>query len=413
MLTGMQSARAVGNVSHPAAQGPLDARGHLRALDGLRGVAVAGVVLFHTGLLPGGFLGVDLFFVLSGYLITGLLLREAREAGKPSLGAFWARRVRRLVPALVLMLVIVTLVTWAAAPADVVRSTLSDGPWVQASLQNWHLVAESSSYWDRFATVRVFEHLWSIAVEEQFYLVWPILVLAIVTRCRRSDWAVLLTAGVLSAVSLAVMVTLFDPADPTRVYIGTDTRAFSLLLGALVSTAPVRQAVARLSTRWRDALTALFAGLLVVVWAVADGQDSPWLFGGGLFTHAALAAGLVSLCAATPGAVLSRALACSPVRWLGLVSYGVYLWHWPVIAWLSTGSMSLHGWRLTLVVATISIAIAAVSRRLVEDPIRYRARWSRGRVGLAALVAAMVSLGLMWALLPMPVATRIDVTGFG
>jgi peptidoglycan/LPS O-acetylase OafA/YrhL len=158
---------------------------HLPALDGLRGVAILGVLLFHTGHLSGGFLGVDLFFALSGYLITDLLLREIAATGGVSLPAFWGRRIRRLMPALAVMLTSVTLLVWAVGPPDLVRTTLSDGPWVQVDLVNWHLLAESASYWDRSGPTRVFEHLWSIAVEEQFYLVWPVLLLIIARWGRR------------------------------------------------------------------------------------------------------------------------------------------------------------------------------------------------------------------------------------
>lgn len=162
------------------------------------------MLLFHTGHLPGGFLGVDLFFALSGYLITDLLLREAGAAGAVSLAAFWGRRVRRLLPALAAMLAAVTVLVWAAGPPDLVRTTLSDGPWVQSNLVNWHLLAESAGYWDRFGPGRVFEHLWSIAVEEQFYLVWPVLLTIIARRARHVDRWVAVAAALISVGSLVL-----------------------------------------------------------------------------------------------------------------------------------------------------------------------------------------------------------------
>src|SRR3954449_11964113 len=157
------------------------------SLDGLRGVAILGVLSFHTGHLSGGFLGVDLFFALSGYLLTGLLLREVRQTGAVSLVAFWGRRIRRLFPALAVMIVGTLLLVWTAGTPDQVRAMLSDGPWVQLNVINWQLLAESAGYWGRFGSVRVFEHLWSIAVEEQFYLGWPVLVLLIARWGRRPD----------------------------------------------------------------------------------------------------------------------------------------------------------------------------------------------------------------------------------
>ncbi len=220
---------------------------HLPALDGLRGLAILGVLLFHTGLLAGGFLGVDLFFALSGYLITGLLSREVSATGGVSLVAFWGRRIRRLLPASALLLVVVSVLVTAFGTADLRRTTLSDGPWVQANLVNWHLLAESADYWDRFGSSRVFEHLWSIAVEEQFYLVWPVVVVILARWGQR--W-VAFAAATGSVVSLVLMVVLVDPADPTRVYTGTDTRAFSLLLGAFVATRPVGDWLGRVVGRW-------------------------------------------------------------------------------------------------------------------------------------------------------------------
>ncbi|MET0131951.1 MAG: acyltransferase, partial [Kibdelosporangium sp.] len=206
------------------------------ALDGLRGVAILGVLLFHSGQLSGGFLGVDLFFALSGYLISDLLLREIAVTGVVSLVAFWGRRIRRLLPALATMLAGVTVVVWVVGSPDLVRTTLADGPWVQLNVVNWHLLAESAGYWDRFGSARVFEHLWSIAVEEQFYLVWPVLLLIIAKCGNRVDSRVAVVAALGSAASLVLMISLVDSVDPSRVYTGTDTRAFSLLLGAMVAT---------------------------------------------------------------------------------------------------------------------------------------------------------------------------------
>ncbi|HWV87519.1 MAG TPA: acyltransferase [Capillimicrobium sp.] len=162
---------------------------HLDALDALRGVEILGVLAFHTGHLPGGFLGVDLFFVLSGYLITGRLLRDARASGGASPVAFWGRRARRLLPALAVVLGAVAVAARLAGPPDVARTALGDGPWVRLNLVNWHLLAESASYWDRFGSPRPFEHLWSIAVEEQFYLAWPVVVIALAAGALAAVWA--------------------------------------------------------------------------------------------------------------------------------------------------------------------------------------------------------------------------------
>ncbi|MCD0443052.1 acyltransferase [Glycomyces sp. A-F 0318] len=381
---------------------------HVAALDVVRGAAITGVLLFHTGHLPGGFLGVDLFFVLSGHLITDLLLREAAATGRVSLAAFWGRRIRRLLPALAVMLAVVTAVTWAVAPPGLVRTTLADLPWAQLQLFNWHLIAESSDYWDRFGQDRVFEHLWSIAVEEQFYLVWPALVAVFALGWRRVDRPVAAAAGLVSVFSVLFMAL---GADPSRVYMGTDTRAFSLLLGALVAAPAVRRGLVRACGRRPGAAAALAASGIGAMWLLVDGTGGPWLFDGGLFAHALLSAVLIALLASAPDAGWPRALAARPLRWLGLVSYSLYLWHWPVIVLLSPEATGFGRWSWTALVCAVSIALAAVSKYLVEDPIRYRAGWARGRRGALALTAAMVALALLWTLLPEPAPPVVDVGG--
>ncbi|XRQ08568.1 acyltransferase family protein [Actinomadura welshii] len=379
---------------------------HVPALDGLRGAAIVGVLLFHTGRLPGGFLGVDLFFALSGFLITHLLLREIRATGTVSLVAFWGRRVRRLLPALAAMLASVTVLVWAAGPPGMVRTTLADGPWVLANLVNWHLVAESAGYWDRFGTERVFEHLWSIAVEEQFYLVWPVVLLVVARWARRPGRWVAAAAGLGSAASLALMIALVDPADPTRVYTGTDTRAFSLLLGAVAATVPVRAA-----GRWAGGVLAVLVAGLGAMWVLADGTGSSWLFTGGLFAHSLASAVLIGLCVRAPQAAVARALAWWPLQWLGLVSYSLYLWHWPVIVLLSPERTGLSGWAWAALVSAVSVCLAAASKYLVEDPIRFRAGWARGRSGFLAFGALVAGLAVLWAALPAPAPPTIDITG--
>ncbi|WP_150255648.1 acyltransferase family protein [Nocardiopsis deserti] len=384
---------------------------HLPALDGLRGAAILGVLLFHTGHLPGGFLGVDLFFALSGYLITDLLLREVEATGTVSVAAFWGRRVRRLLPALAVMLTAVTVLVWAVGPPDLVRTTLADGPWVQLNVVNWHLLAESVGYWDRFGGQRVFEHLWSIAVEEQFYLLWPLVLLAVARFGRGADRGVAVVAALASVASLALMTVLAGAVDPTRAYMGTDTRVSSLLLGAVVATRPARAWLARVTGRPARAVLVLLAVGVGTAWALVEGADAPWLFTGGLFAHSLAAALLIGLCAREPRSLVSRALSWRPLRWLGLVSYSLYLWHWPVIVLLSPEVTGLDGWSWTALVSAVSIGLAALSKYLVEDPVRFRAAWARGRGGPVVFAALMVGLAVLWLALPAPAPPPIDVTG--
>lgn len=381
---------------------------HLPALDGVRGVAILGVLAFHTGHLPGGFLGVDLFFTLSGYLITDLLLREVEATGAVSLVAFWGRRIRRLLPALVAVLAGVSVVVWVVGPPDLVRTTLDDGPWVQLNLVNWHLLAESAGYWDRFGSPRVFEHLWSIAVEEQFYLLWPPALLVIARYAKRPETWVAVVAATASIGSLALMVTLAGAGDPSRVYTGTDTRAFSLLLGAFAATGPVRAVLARSVVRWAGAVAALLVAGVGILWSLADGTTSRWLFTGGLFAHSLAAALLVGLCVQAPRTGVAKALAWPPLRWFGLISYSLYLWHWPVFVLLSR---ELDGLPRTLTVLAVSIGLATLSKYLVEDPIRFRAGWARGRSGLLAFTAVTAGLAVLWVVLPAPAPVVVDITG--
>ncbi|MFE9370515.1 acyltransferase family protein [Streptomyces sp. NPDC006711] len=231
-------------------------RAHIAALDGLRGFAVAAVLLFHAGELSGGFLGVDLFFVLSGFLITGLLLGGTRGSGPVALAAFWVRRALRLLPALVVVVVVTVLAVWALGTVEQLRFALGDVPWVAAQAVNWHYITDRIGYWNASDT-RVFAHLWSIGVEWQFYLVWPA-VLAVVARGRHAQRTVAAVAGAGVLASFALMVTLGTAVDTTRAYEGTDTRAVALLLGALAATAPVRTLVARIPRRAADVLCLLW-----------------------------------------------------------------------------------------------------------------------------------------------------------
>ncbi|MGP3946933.1 acyltransferase family protein [Streptomyces sp. 6N106] len=294
-------------------------RVHIAALDGLRGFAVAAVLLFHAGHLRGGFLGVDLFFVLSGFLITGLLLGEVAGRGRIALAAFWGRRARRLLPALVGVVVVTVSATWSWSTSAQLRFALNDVPWVGAQAVNWHYIAEQTGYWNASDTW-VFAHLWSIGVEWQFYLAWP-LVVALTARGRYGEQIVALLAGSGALVSLALTVWLGAAVDTTRAYEGTDTRAAALLLGALVATAPVRGLARRVPRRAADLVCLVLACALAVPWAVTEGEKAPLLFQGGLFLPSLAAAALIVLMAQVPGTRAARVAGSRLPRRLGEVSY--------------------------------------------------------------------------------------------
>ncbi|MGW1976613.1 acyltransferase family protein [Streptomyces sp. NPDC001889] len=384
---------------------------HITPLDGLRGLAVLGVLFFHAGHFSGGFLGVDLFFVLSGFLITGLLLREARAGnGRIDLLRFWGRRARRLLPALAVTVAGTLLLLWALGPPTLLRHALDDTPWVLSNLTNWHFIADRVGYWQAGDT-RVFGHLWSIAVEEQFYLLWP-LVIGLAARGRHADRCVAAAAVGGAALSLIVMIALTDPVDTTRVYEGTDTRAFSLLLGALMATAPASGLLDRIGERAAGWWALALACGIGAYWITADGQNSPSLFQGGLFLHALAAALLIGCLARAPRTPLGKVLGTPALRWFGLISYSLYLWHWPVYLMLSEEYLGMAGWGRTAVILGVSIVAAAASKTLAEDPIRFRAPWAQGRTGAAALLATFIALAALWALIPEPRtgAGTVDVT---
>ncbi|HSB86403.1 MAG TPA: acyltransferase, partial [Ilumatobacteraceae bacterium] len=390
----------------PLQESPADQRRpHLAALDGLRGLAVIAVLLFHGGKLQGGFLGVDLFFALSGFLITSLLLAEIERSGTVDVLAFWGRRLRRLLPAVLLLLVGVTIITTIVASVPERAATLNDGPWAQAYVANWHAIAGHRDYWASFELPRMFGHLWSLAIEEQFYFVWPVLLALIAWRSREVHRTVMSVCIVASLLSLAQMIRLFDAGNPTRVYIGTDTRASSLLLGALFAVAPLRAAANRFTARVGNGYNVFAVATIAAIgvsWAVADGPGSPWLFRGGLFAHSLLSALIVAGSAAQPNAAISRLIGWEPLRITGVLSYSLYLWHWPLYALLSESRTGMSGWGLFTVRVAASFAAAALSKVLVEDPVRFRAQWARGRAGLIALIAVTVAVAMFWVVVPHP-----------
>ncbi|MFK0292811.1 acyltransferase family protein [Streptomyces sp. NPDC090442] len=373
---------------------------HIAPLDGLRGLAVFAVLLFHAGHLSGGFLGVDLFFVLSGFLITGLLLREAADRGRVGLVAFWGRRARRLLPALAVVGVGTLLLTWAFGSPSALLFALEDAPWVAAQAANWHFIIEQIGYWNASGS-RVFAHLWSIGVEWQFYLVWP-LVVACVGRGRGGHRRVAVLAGGGALVSLALMLHFGGAVDTTRAYEGTDTRAFSLLLGALAATAPVRSLVARIPRRVADGVCAVLVCGIGAAWVLTDGQNAPGLFRGGLFVHSLAAALLIALLAQAPDGRAGRLAGSVVPRRLGELSYSLYLWHWPVYLLLPQTVLGVGGWGRTAFAVGVSLLAAWLTKVWVEDPVRFRVRWATGRRGLFAVVAAVgVAVGV-WVAVPQP-----------
>jgi peptidoglycan/LPS O-acetylase OafA/YrhL len=362
-------------------------------LDGVRALAVLAVIAFHEGIpgLRGGFLGVDVFFVLSGFLITDLLVAQYQRDGRLILRDFWVRRARRLLPALGLVLITVTAAVTVFEPGEVagLRDALL-GALTFSS--NWSQALAHQSYFTAFGPPPPLQHLWSLAVEEQFYLAWP-LVLAVGlgrTLRRRLAAALAWTAAVLSALLMAMIYV--PGSDPSLVYYGTDTHASALLIGAaLALTFPLARlrAMSPMAARRLDVIG--IVGLIALAWAIAHFSGSnQTLYPDGL-VFAALAAGVVVTAAAAPG-LIADVLGWGPLRWLGVRSYGIYLWHWPVIALFAAVAGPGHNpAEVRLAETALPIALAAVSWRVVEEPILrrgLRAELLRRRAQLAGLVGA-------------------------
>ena len=363
---------------------------HLPALTGLRGVAVIGVVAYHLqlGWASGGYLGVDLFFVLSGFLISTLLLEEWAGKGRIDLAAFWGRRARRLLPALFLVvialalyLVLNGLLGGPGANGLVDLSGLrGDAISTLLYVNNWHAIYAHQSYFAQFSAPSPLQHTWSLAIEEQFYLVWPLLVLVLL-RIGRRAWR---GAGVALAVGLGLasgllMALLFHPGagDPTRVYFGTDTRLFDLMAGAaLAFAAAARGQPRRQARRGLHVAGPVAAAVLALFWVRAGtptGLPTNFMFEGGFLICAALAAVVVADARLVEPGRFGRALAWKPLHFIGTISYGVYLWHWPVIVYLTGTRTGLSGWSLDLARIAATLALSTASYYLVERPVR-RAR---------------------------------------
>lgn len=381
------------------------ALGYHPALDGLRALAVLAVMLYHADVrwMRGGYLGVDAFFVLSGFLITSLLLHEWRRTGRIALGAFFARRARRLLPALVLMIGGVAAYAAWFAPRRQLVAIRADAIAALAYVANWRQAASPAGYFDLFATPSPLRHTWSLAVEEQWYLLWPVAMVALLVLCG-SRLNRMLTAIVVAALVSALWAAwLHDPAgDPSRVYYGTDTRAHELLVGAALAVLLFGLAERRAQRPSGDippmrewflhGAAVVAAGSTLMLWMFA-GADSRWLYEGGLLL-AAVAVALVIASVLRERSPLRRALEVRPLVAIGLVSYGLYLWHWPVYLAMTPTRTGLDGAALVVVRFAVTAVLAVASFVLVERPIRKGAlRGWRGRGALAG--GAAIALAAM------------------
>jgi peptidoglycan/LPS O-acetylase OafA/YrhL len=385
--------------------------GYRPALDGLRALAVVAVLLYHGGVpwAAGGFLGVDVFFVLSGFLITSLLVQEWTRTGRIALRAFWLRRARRLLPALLLVLLAVAAYSLAAGQQQ--ARLRGDALATVGYVSNWWFMVSGQSYFDQFVAPSPLRHTWSLAIEEQFYIVFPLLLVLLLGRVRlglRGVRAVLLVGALGSA---ALMAAVYEPfTDPSRVYYGSDTRVQALLLGAVLALSPSLTTPARpVFVRLRGRLVRL-PGSALLGWLALGGlltmfafarELSPWMYRGGFTLAAVLSAVLVASVSRGPDSRLARLLALRPVVAVGVVSYGLYLWHWPVYVALGRERTGVDGPMLLAARLAVTGLLAYLSFRLVEEPIRTQrlqrwftpTQWARA---VAAAMAAVVAV-MLWA----------------
>jgi peptidoglycan/LPS O-acetylase OafA/YrhL len=351
---------------------------YMPGLDGLRAIAVISVLLYHGAFswALGGFLGVEVFFVISGYLITALLLSEWREREVIDLRTFWLRRARRLLPALFLVIGVTTVVA-VVFFSDEVASLRGDVISALAYVTNWNFIVAQKSYFEALGRPSLVQHLWSLAVEEQFYLVWPLLFIGGMKLFGRKRFPFVVLAG--AAASVMLMWLLYTPgADPSRVYYGTDTRAAGLLFGCALAFfwTPWRLRT-KVSPGARNVLDAAgVIGLVLLVemlWRTDEFSSS--LYRGG-FLRVDLITLVVIAVLVHPAARLGRVVGMRPLRWVGLRSYGIYLWHWPVFQLTRPGvDIALTGWPLFGLRLAITLVLAELSYRFVELPVR------RGAIG--------------------------------
>ncbi len=401
--------------------------GRILGLDGLRALAIVAVLVFHLrpATLPGGYLGVDVFFVVSGFLITTLLVRELAANGRLDLVGFWTRRARRLVPALVAVVVIST-VLGLLVGNDLLVGIRRQVVGALTFSNNWLEIAAGSSYFTQTAP-QLFVNFWSLAVEEQFYLLWPILlaVLLALTKTTRQRVQVVLGLATLSA---ALMAVLAD-GGATRVYYGTDTHAFGLMIGAALalglaggdSGSTASRALATFS-RHRVVAAALAGGGLLTLLLTLDGEGG-FAYRGGILLASLLTAVLVAALATAPGPSdpLVRLASSRPVVWVGERSYGIYLWHWPVLLVVTAilpAAVPDSGWSWAgrAIALVLTLVLAALSYRLLEAPIRrdgFRVTIARvrdavvppprvgaARIGVAAAAVAVTVFGIALVVAP-------------
>jgi peptidoglycan/LPS O-acetylase OafA/YrhL len=397
----------------PAVRGPRAELGYQPALDGLRGLALLAIAAYHAGVrgVPGAFLSVSTFFTLSGFLITTVTLSAHRRTGTVDVRAFYARRARRLLPAALMAITAIVVLTSLLGDSTQVGRLRADAGASLAYLGNWRLVWAGDSYGAIFDSPSTFTHFWTLGIEEQFYLAFPLVVALVMGLATRARATLALVLGVLVVASTAWSAHLLEGgAGLDRVYFGTDTRLAELLVGCLAALAWERRGD-ELGPRGARSVQGAGAAALVAMlwsWHVADRTDTAF-YRGGLVLYSCLTV-LVILAAVQPDGPVRRALAWRPLLFVGTVSYGAYLFHWPILVWLRMRT-PYPAWLQLAIGLAVTLVLAGLSYRFVERPIRsgrWRLRLRIGVAGAAALAACALVIVAVTPPQPSPSGTDFE-----
>lgn len=385
---------------------------YMVGLDSLRGLAILGVILYHINFnwMPGGFLGVTVFFVLSGYLITDILAMEWKRNKRIDLKKFWLSRARRLLPGMLVMLVI-TLAWITIFHSSLLEKMRGDSLAALFYVSNWWYIYHKLSYFDNFNQISPLNHFWSLAVEEQFYVVWPFIIsLGLYYIKKQSRMILLICLGAFA--SALAMAILYEPGvDPSRIYYGTDTRAFSLLIGAVLALVwPSNRLANKIIPKARFILDVVggIALIIILVMYWKTNQYDPFLYKGGMVLLS-IATALLVANLAHPASRIAQFLRFRPLRWVGVRSYGIYLWHYPILT-LTTPKVNAGDFSIIRAILQflLIILIAQISWKFIEKPIRQGALRN---IQFKNLRLQNVTLGVKLALVCSLFFTSIAVLG--
>ena len=378
---------------------------HIASIDGLRAIAVTAVVLYHLGIswIPGGFLGVDLFFVISGYVITRLILDSINQSSALDLRAFYAARLRRIYPAFIFMVVCTVIFIGVWAP-EAIKRFLSDLPYALTGSINWLLVARHQDYFEAIGRPPLLQHTWSLAVELQFYLIWPIILLTVLKYFGKKNIArIALLIAITSGVTLFLVSLQLDQSNAQQVshiYFGTDTHSLGLFLGSALAVSWIPQNLsADIEKRAQDVIDAIgVIGLLGLITAFLFIDESNASLYRIAFPLAGIFGCLVIISLVHPASRFAPLISSAPFRWIGQRSYGIYIWHW-VIFQVTRPSVDLTGqsWALYLARVLLVLALADISLRWVEIPFRQGMvqNWFRGMKYRSAKVKLRQQLSIV------------------